>query len=188
VDNADYPYTYNERRNATYLRHAEEAYQDRLEQLAEAAGAAPEETTRFHDALKIVSSSGSCYTCHIIGDHAPRGEPGKPISVRGLARDLSLVHRRLRPEYVRQWVANPKTKLPYTGMPDVIKYNANAPHLGGVAQELYHGTSIEQLDGLVDLLMNFDKYNQQQTSLAESIKKLNPPAPPPATETTKEPE
>jgi hypothetical protein len=66
-------------------------------------------------------------------------------------------------------------------MPVNIPYDASdKEHLGGVKQELYHGTSVEQLDGLVDLLMNFDQYSKGQTDIAKRVPP--PPAAPPAAE------
>ena len=64
--------------------------------------------------------------------------------------------------------------LPYTGMPVNIPYDPNAPNFGGVSQALFPGTSIEQLDGVVDLLMNFDEYAKRQTSVRSLVKE--PPA------------
>jgi hypothetical protein len=55
-------------------------------------------------------------------------------------------------------------------MPVNIPYDANAAHLGGVSQSLFPGTSIEQLDGLVDFLMNFDTYAKRHTSVKELVK------------------
>ena len=48
------------------------------------------------------------------------------------------------------------------------------PNLGGVSQALFPGTSIAQLDGVVDLLMNFDEYTERQTSVRSLVKE--PPA------------
>ena len=77
----------------------------------------------------------------------------------------------MRPTYVRDWVANPKRLLPYTGMPVNIIYKPeDSEHLGGVAQTLYEGTSLDQLRGLVDLLTNFDVYAKRQTSITPLVK------------------
>ena len=51
----------------------------------------------------------------------------------------------------------------------------NVPPDKPVNQDLYHGTSEEQLDGLVDLLLNYDRYTDSQTNIKKMIK-----APPPA--------
>jgi hypothetical protein len=46
-----------------------------------------------------------------------------------------------------------------------------SPYAGSqVPQDLFHGGSIEQLDGLVDLLMNFDLYASQRSLIAPLVK------------------
>jgi hypothetical protein len=62
------------------------------------------------------------------------------------------VHERLRPGYVHDWIANPKRFLPYTGMP------VNIPFDKPVSQDLYKGTSEQQVNALTDLLMHFDTF------------------------------
>ena len=49
-----------------------------------------------------------------------------------------------------------------------------APHLGGVSQALFPGTSVNQLDGLVDLLMNYDDYTARQTTIKSMVKEAPP--------------
>ncbi|MDP7205175.1 MAG: hypothetical protein QGH11_06400, partial [Pirellulaceae bacterium] len=108
---------------------------------------------------------------------------------RGKAPDLSRVFERLRPGYLRRWIAKPSGVLPYTNMPVNVPYKPEEmEYLGGVSQELYHGTSVEQVDALVDLLMNYDKYAQRRASIRplveaaaaakqnESASPLDPPA------------
>jgi hypothetical protein len=146
-DNADFPYEYNERRRGDYLAQIEQSHPELLD-----------------DAMKIVTDGNYCVKCHSIGDYQVKG------AIRTLGPNLDEVYRRLRPEYVRRWVGNPQRTLPYTGMPVNIPYDANAPQLGGVSQSLFPGTSIEQLDGVVDLLMNFDTYAKRQTSIKSLVK------------------
>ena len=81
-----------------------------------------------------------------------------------MAPNLNLTYRRLRPEWVRRWTANPMRILPYTGMP------VNIPYSNGVDQQLYPGDSSDQLGAAVDLLMNFDVYMEKQTSIESLIK------------------
>ena len=97
----------------------------------------------------------------------PQGSP------RALAPNLADVYRRLRPDYTREWIANPKMILPYTSMPVNIPYDAAAPHHGGISQDLFHGSAEEQLEGIVDLLTNFDQYAKSNTE----VSKLVPPPP-----------
>jgi hypothetical protein len=76
----------------------------------------------------------------------------------------------LRPSYVRHWVALPSRILPYTAMPENIKYAPEPPFYGGISQDLYHGTSIEQIDAVVDLLMNFDSYASYRSPVTPLIR------------------
>jgi hypothetical protein len=99
--------------------------------------------------------------CHAVEDFEPKGD------ATTFGPNLADVHRRLRPEFLRDWIANPKRVLPYTGMPVNIPYKPGEP---GVAETLFRGTSVEQLDGLVDLLMNFDTYARRQTEITPLVK------------------
>ena len=103
--------------------------------------------------------------CHLLGDFSPGGDP------KAIAPQLEHVHQRLRPDYVQRWIANPKRILPYTGMP------VNIPHNMPVDQKLYKGDSLEQLNGVVDFVMNFDLFAQEQFAIKPLIK-----TPPPAAE------
>ncbi|MCH7750856.1 MAG: c-type cytochrome, partial [Planctomycetes bacterium] len=145
---ADFPYEYKPQQRASYLAQAEADHPDRLNQ-----------------AMNIVVDGNYCVKCHAVADFQPQGD------VTTFGPNLADVYRRLRPTYVRDWVANPKRILPYTGMPMNIIYKPeDSEHLGGVAQTLFAGTSLEQLRGLVDLLMNFDVYARRQTSITPLVK------------------
>jgi len=162
VDNVDYPYEFSNRRRSDHLNDVEEKY----EKLVQETGSGDTSgMNRFEAGLNIVTSGDGCVKCHKVNDFEPKGfESDK-------APNLAEVYRRLRPDYVRRWIARPAQILPYTAMPENIKYNPeDKEFLGGVKQELYHGTSIEQLDGLVDLLMNFDKYSVEQNKVADKVK------------------
>jgi cytochrome c551/c552 len=148
---AEFPYEYNQRRRGDYLAKLEQSHPGIM-----------------NDAMKIVTDGNYCVKCHAVGDFQPIG------AIRTFGPSLSEVYRRLRPDYVRRWIGNPVRILPYTGMPVNIPYDPHAPNLGGVSQSLFPGTSIQQLDGLVDLLMNFDEYAERQTSVRSLVKE--PPA------------
>ena len=129
VDGAEYPYVADARLDESSLAAAERAYPGHLQ-----------------GALKIVTNTNYCVKCHLVGDYAPPG------SVKALAPQLARVHERLRPGYVHDWIANPKRFLPYTGMP------VNIPFDKPVSQDLYKGTSEQQVNALTDLLMHFDTF------------------------------
>jgi hypothetical protein len=144
---AEFPYEYNFRRRGDYLAELEQSHPQLL-----------------GDAMKIVTDGNYCVKCHSVGDYQAVG------AIKTLGPNLGEAYRRLRPEYVRRWVANPQRTLPYTGMPVNIPYDPHAANLGGVSQALFPGTSVAQLDGLVDLLMNFDEYAKRQTSVKALVK------------------
>jgi cbb3-type cytochrome oxidase cytochrome c subunit len=156
--NAEFPYEYNTRRRGAYLAQLEASHPGLLD-----------------DAMKILTDGNYCVKCHSIGDYQVRG------AVKTLGPNLDEVYRRLRPEYVKHWIANPQRILPYTGMPVNIPFDPNSPTLGGVSQELFPGTSIDQLEGVVDLLMNFDQYARRQTSVKGLVREPTTPAEPPPT-------
>jgi cytochrome c551/c552 len=129
VDGAEYPYVADPRLDEGSLAAVEATHPGHLQ-----------------DALKIVTNTNYCVKCHLVGDYTPPG------SVKALAPQLARVHERLRPGYVHDWIANPKRFLPYTGMP------VNIPFDKPVSQDLYKGTSDQQVAALTDLLMHFDTF------------------------------
>ena len=58
------------------------------------------------DAMKIVTDGNYCVKCHSVGDYqVERRDPD------ARARIWTQVYRRLRPDYVRRWIANPRAHL-----------------------------------------------------------------------------
>jgi hypothetical protein len=141
VDGADYPYIYDPRLDESSVTTAEATHPGHLE-----------------GAMKIVTNNNYCVKCHLVGGYSPPGNP------KALAPQLEVVHERLRPDYVHNWIANPKRYLPYTGMP------VNIPFDKPVSQDLYHGTSDQQLDALTDLLMHYDRFAKRNLSLDAYLK------------------
>jgi cytochrome c2 len=141
MSNAEFPYEYNARRRSGNLAEREAAHPNLLD-----------------DAMKIVTDGNFCVKCHSIGDYEVRG------ATKTLGPRLDQVYQRLRPDYLRRWVAGPQRILPYTGMPVNISYDA------GVSQQLFRGSSSEQLDGVVELLMNFDEYTKRRTSVRSLVR------------------
>jgi hypothetical protein len=66
-------------------------------------------------------------------------------------------------------------------MPVNIPYDPTPPNFGGVNQALFPGPSIMQLDGVVDMLMNFDEYARRRTSVKGLVREAPPGGQPPAT-------
>ncbi len=53
----------------------------------------------------------NCFSCHQMGDKSPEGSP------EGWAPDLALARRRLKPEWVTEWIKDPQKIEPGTRMP-----------------------------------------------------------------------
>lgn len=149
VDRAEYPYEFDPRTQTSYLAEREAQHPNRLQ-----------------DALKIVTNGDYCIKCHYVGDFAPEGV------AQGHAPNLDRVYQRIRPEYLVNWIAKPQSKLPYTGMP------VNFPPDKPASQELFKGSSQEQIEAIVDLLLNYDSFMKNKTSIKPLIQKTAPATPP----------
>ncbi|MHC4402144.1 MAG: hypothetical protein ACYTG0_20950 [Planctomycetota bacterium] len=132
---------------------------------------APEQSGRLDDAMQVVIDRTTfCAKCHLIGDFSPGGEVTTVLAPR-----LDRVAGRLRREYVRRWIANPKSLLPYTGMP--VNFPPSGPPLG---QDLLKGSSLEQLNVVIELLLGYDEYLKRRTSIRQMM--LSPEEPDTQTE------
>jgi hypothetical protein len=178
VDNADFPYAYSGSRDRSRLAALETEYEKQGKngggERSDVGGQkseSPPGMQRLDDAMKIVVNGNFCVKCHIVSDFSPAG------SVRAKAPNLADVYRRLRPDFVRDWIANPKMILPFTPMPVNIPYE-NPP---AILSQLYHGTNVEQIQALTDLLMNYDQYARQSTRIADRVQPAAPEGAAPAT-------
>lgn len=113
---------------------------EKMERMAQVGGA-----------MAVLEDKNFCGKCHQIGGKGGLGTIGV------VGPDLEGVARRIRPEYLREWLANPRSKIPYTPMPEFF------PSSGGVIpQDLMRGTTAEQLDAMADLLLNWDWYRSRR--------------------------
>jgi cytochrome c2 len=149
ADGAEYPYEFDERNKSDYLERAELEHPRHLE-----------------GALSIIVDNNFCVKCHKVGDFSPTGTP------RAMAPRLDRVHNRLRPEFTHRWIAEPAAILPYTGMPQNFPPPPAPPNPAATA--LYTGTSDDQINAVVDLLMNFDRFAQDQLSIKSLVKPTGP--------------
>jgi hypothetical protein len=106
-----------------------------------------------------------CAKCHVVGDFTPGGA-ARTI----LAPDLSKVGHRLQPDYLNRWLGDPRSILPYTAMP--INFPPSGPPLG---QDIYPGTSQEQIEAIADLLLNYETYMTGRISIPTLMKKEGTP-------------
>jgi cytochrome c2 len=158
VDGVDYPYDFESRTRESHLTSMEQKFPN-----------------RFKDAMSIVTNGNFCVKCHKVGDFAPQG------SEKDLAPQLGQIYRRLRPEYLEAWLANPKRLLPYTGMPVNFPVDkALDPEVikGDKGKLITEGESREHLEAVVDLLLNYDEFTKNHFS----VKPLVQAAPMPGAE------
>lgn len=172
VDNASFPNEVIASRKPGYLENRDAQYRAAV---AGNDGQEPPVGARMVDSMKMVTKL--CSQCHLINDFKPSG------AEIAQAPNLAQVYKRLRPEYMRKWISNPPRILPYTGMPVNFPYDATSPTLGGMKDSPYHGNSIEQVEAVVDLLMNYDAYNQLKNPVAGTFT-VTPAAPAGAAEAT----
>jgi cytochrome c2 len=103
------------------------------------------------DAFRLLTDRTLCSNCHQVGILAPSGEPSKQ------GPPLALAARRLRPGWLKRWVALPQRSLPY---PSVMPQNfpANKPadfqELFAVAP-LERGAPLQRIEAIRDVLMIF---------------------------------
>jgi hypothetical protein len=107
----------------------------------------------------LVDSKTFCAKCHDLGDYEPNS-----ASRSTLAPNLLGVQGRIKPDYLHRWLGNPRSILPYTAMPE--NFPAAGPPLG---QDIFPGTSIEQLDAVMELLLELDDYIRRKTSVRDVL-------------------
>ena len=128
---------------------------------AQRADARQLDPARLDAALRtVIDRNTYCTKCHLVGDYSPGGEIRTTLAPR-----LDRVGGRIRPDYLRRWLAKPSSLLPYTAMP------VNFPPEGEpLVPGVYPGSSLEQLDAVMDLLLNYDWYMTRRTSVEALIK------------------
>ena len=127
--------------------------------VAQGAAGNARQAERMDRAMRFVTDRTTyCAKCHLVGDFSPGGEIRTT-----LAPNLQDVAARIRPEYLRRWLASPKSVLPYTAMP------VNFPPDQRLGQDIYPGSSVEQLDAVVELLLNYEEYVRSRVSIRRMI-------------------
>jgi hypothetical protein len=112
----------------------------------------------------MTNKTSPCIQCHGIGQYRPTG--GAAV-VNG--PDLREVARRFRPDFLEEWLANPRRLIPFTAMPQNI-----APH--GAVQitvpKAFENQPIEMVRAVRDTLLNY--VNAVELQLASSNSQAAP--------------
>ena len=132
VDGAEYPYQEIPQREPEYLSAMEEQHAHYLS-----------------DAWKVVTKAppvGLCAGCHSVGGREfVAGDPTK--ITRG--PNLDGAYARLRPDWMKLWIMNPKWITPYTKMPSNFTKDKQ------IYPELFGGDGRQQAIAARDALMNY---------------------------------
>jgi hypothetical protein len=132
VDGVSYPYQEVPQRDPGYIAAKEREHPNYL-----------------HDGWQVVTMpppTGFCAGCHSVGGREFAG--GDPTKVtRG--PNLDRVSSRLRPDWLRLWLYNPKLITPYTRMPQNFTRDKQ------VFPQLFGGNGEEQAGAASDALMNY---------------------------------
>jgi len=115
---------------------------------------------RFDEALRLmVDDKTFCAKCHAIADDRPSGAWRTTF-----APNLADVQGRIKPDYLRRWLGDPRSILPYTAMP--VNFPPTGPPLG---QDILPGSSAGQISEVTQLLLNFDRYMRDKTPVRAVI-------------------
>jgi len=113
-----------------------------------------------------------CAACHIVGDQMPSGSPDS------WAPDFGIAKKRLRPEWILKWLADPTALLPGTKMPtyyDPKTFDTAGP------EDVLSGDEHAQIRALRDYLLTLSSKTPAATP--ETAVKAQSAALTPATET-----
>lgn len=141
-DHAEFPYQTIPQREQSYLSGREAKHPDYL------AGGWD------------LMAKGACIQCHSLGQHKPTG--GAEV-VNG--PDLRQVAARFRPEYLGQWIGNPKRLVPYTAMPQNVPPHGPPPPF---VPKSFDNQPSDMVMAIRDTLLNYVNAVEQQ--LATSAK------------------
>ncbi|QDU63101.1 Cytochrome c [Planctomycetes bacterium Pan216] len=128
ADETPYPYIQIPERDSSYLAKMASAHPDYLV-----------------DAYKLITHKDLCIKCHPVGGIKPSGKPEE------LGPALVRAPERLRPDWMIRWISNPKRLVPYTGMP--VNFPKDKPQF----QDLFKGSSAEQIKAVRDALINYSE-------------------------------
>ena len=139
VDKAPYPYQSIPERQAEYQREQAIEYQHEY----------PNAQEDFMTASWLALNGPLCRKCHTVGGNVVTEVDPSQVK-RG--PNLQRVQDRMRSDFTRLWVYNPKWILPYTSMPQNFP-----PGAASAMPELFGGDNVRQAEAVVDALFNYTK-------------------------------
>jgi cytochrome c551/c552 len=139
VDGAKFPYEEIGPSNADYLTAMESQYK--------AEGLLAEDQSYLRESWKALNGP-LCIKCHsVAGRKFKVSDPVKDIQ----GPNLNVVQNRLRADWLKLWLYNPKWITPYTSMPVNFAHNADQ------WQDLFGGKPEAHVTGTRDALLNYTR-------------------------------
>ncbi|MEZ6124928.1 MAG: c-type cytochrome [Planctomycetaceae bacterium] len=139
VDGAEFPYQELPQTNPDFIAAQEQ-------QLA-AAGLMPEGHEYLGDSWKLLNGP-LCVKCHSLGGRKFKvSDPKKDIQ----GPNLNRVQSRLRADWLKMWIYNPRWITPYTSMP------VNFPKNQKQFPDLFGGDAQQQIEAAAAGLMNYSR-------------------------------
>ncbi len=121
----------------------------------------PQRLARLDAAMRILADGNTyCARCHALGQREWPAAGPSPT-----APNLEEVGQRIQPGYIRRWLANPKSILPYTAMPVIFPLVGPPPDKVGTLK-----TSGRQFEAVVDLLVHYDWYLRRHQATRQTTR------------------
>jgi cbb3-type cytochrome oxidase cytochrome c subunit len=141
VDGAEFPYQEQEPTEPAYLTHKQNSMREE--------GLLGEDELYLDQCWNIVNAD-VCIGCHSVGGrkYKKSNDPTKK-DIQG--PNLNRVSKRLRADWVRLWLYNPRWITPYTSMPSNFLKNAKK------YPDIFAGEAGHAVEGVVDALMNYPR-------------------------------
>ncbi len=123
------------------------------------------ERKTFLEAGKNLMSADyfECWSCHQKGEKKPEGP------IEGWAADLEISSRRLRPDWIVQWLQDPQKLMPGTKMPTYFEGPDSGP------DEILSGNETKQVYAIVEYILSLSPSREESSAYAAG-KKRHPDA------------
>jgi hypothetical protein len=144
VEGVPYPYQQVPQRNPDYLARQNEKHR--------AAISGTDHPDYLSQGFKLLVNPKLCRTCHSVGGFAAQ-QTNDPKNVRG--PNLEYATDRLRPDWLKLWLARPTWTTPYTGMP--VNFNPTDDPAKRTYVESFAGDAAVQWVAVRDALMNYHR-------------------------------
>lgn len=160
AEGEEFPYEFIPQTEADYIARKNSQFGPSLKQ-----------DTYLGAAFKIVAAAKPCLQCHRLGDYEPKAR------LSAQAPNLNQVHSRMRPTWLKEWLAYPKRLLPTTAMPENFDKQNPAAYADRFPGSSPDRASVEQIIAVRDLLLNYPHYvSHSQVSVKEQVEAQPPPA------------